>query len=107
MSQFREGSLGRLSSHEVGIPVYWSAALIPDFGFTELELGTSRALNSLIPGGVGVAEDQPEMFVLRFFGHFFGSTTWVSSRPARPPKMTALFYCDNNLYSMPCPTKIV
>ena len=32
ISQFREGSLGRLSSHEGGIPVYWRAALIPDMG---------------------------------------------------------------------------
>jgi hypothetical protein len=32
MSQFREGSLGRLSNHEGGIPVNSRAALIPDFG---------------------------------------------------------------------------
>ena len=96
MSQFREGSLGRLSSHEVGIPVYWRAALIPDFGLTELEFGTSRALNSLIPGGVGIAEDQP---VLRFFGHLFGSGDPRGSRHVHgpPQMMAALFYCDNNL----------
>jgi hypothetical protein len=32
MSQFRDGSLGRLENHEEGIPVYWSAERIPDFG---------------------------------------------------------------------------
>lgn len=30
MSQFREGSLGRLSSHEVGIPVYRRTIFTPD-----------------------------------------------------------------------------
>ena len=30
MSQFREGSLGRLESHDWGIPVYLRAAFMPD-----------------------------------------------------------------------------
>ena len=32
ISQFREGRLGRLSSHEGGIPVYWRTVLKPDCG---------------------------------------------------------------------------
>ena len=32
MSELREGSLGRLDSHEVGIPVYLRAVLRPDSG---------------------------------------------------------------------------
>ncbi len=32
MSQLRDGSLGRLESHDLGIPVYSRAERIPDFG---------------------------------------------------------------------------
>ncbi len=32
MSQLRDGSLGRLESHDFGIPVYSRAERIPDFG---------------------------------------------------------------------------
>lgn len=31
ISQFREGSVGRLLSHEAGIPVYSRAVFMPDF----------------------------------------------------------------------------
>lgn len=34
MSQFRDGSLGRFSNQEGGIPVCSKAALTPDFGGT-------------------------------------------------------------------------
>jgi hypothetical protein len=55
MSQFREGSLGRLSNHEGGMPVYSSAILIPDFGLPEMTswLTVPRALWSLIPRAMG------------------------------------------------------
>jgi hypothetical protein len=32
MSQLRDGSFGRLESHEGGIPVYWRTVRMPDLG---------------------------------------------------------------------------
>ena len=58
MSQFREGSLGRLESHDWGIPVYFKAALMPDswaWGaggpgpLEDIDSATSRMSSAQVP----------------------------------------------------------
>lgn len=52
ISQFREGSLGRFSSQEGGIPVYSRAVRTPDLGF----IGGGGG-----GGGAGVALEEVDM----------------------------------------------
>ncbi len=47
MSQLRDGSLGRLESHNLGIPVYSRAEQIPDFGGSVF-ISASRAIRFVV-----------------------------------------------------------
>lgn len=87
--QLREGSFGRFSSHEGGMPVYSSAARIPDFCFG---MGTSGAaepvgLVSLIGGRgrciVPVQRNQTERGVKqRFYRGAFAAQRLIVSMHA-------------------------
>lgn len=96
MSQFLEGSFGRLESHDWGMPVYFRAAFMPDswtFGavgpapFEDIGLATSRTSAAQFRHGSGFGGDfQPRD--IRMFN-------------AQPPHCGALSHATDPAHHVP------